>query len=222
MLDAICLSDFHLGSRHCLGRPILKFLEKLPSSEWLYLNGDIFDSWNLTRMKAVHCKILTILRSLMQERRVIWLLGNHEGSADMASDLMGMPFIDHSVLDSGGKSFLVIHGHQFKGELGDSKVVSHFASLDDHGGFRATHHGPRRARPNRVRHEAEKLASSAVVYTAGEGYDGVLCGHTHYACTWAAKGVVYGNSGAWIAMRDVTTCTWLAVKDGIVNLRIFT
>ena len=49
------------------------------------------------------------------------------------------------------------------------------------------------------------------------GCDLVCCGHTHHATTINTPDVTYVNSGCWTEIP----CTYLAVADGVVQLRTF-
>lgn len=58
MLDAVIISDTHLGSENCQARQLTRFLEGILDGELqtqrLVLNGDVFDSIDFRRLKKRH------------------------------------------------------------------------------------------------------------------------------------------------------------------------
>ena len=110
MLDAIVISDLHLGSEVCQAKQLVHFLEQikeelLVTSE-LILNGDVFDSWDFRRLKKNHWKVLSVIRSLSDHVKIVWITGNHDHPEDAATvaHLIGAEIVEQYVLESGGKS----------------------------------------------------------------------------------------------------------------------
>ena len=62
MLDAILLSDLHLGATSCQVRAIQQFLDELPSTARLILNGDVVESTE-SRLTRQHWRVLSRLAS---------------------------------------------------------------------------------------------------------------------------------------------------------------
>src|SRR6516165_12739352 len=93
LLDGIVLSDLHLGSSICQAKSLVKFLESLVEDELtttrLILNGDVFDSIDFRRLNKNHWRVLSLLRKLSDRIEIIWLCGNHDGSAEFISHLLG-------------------------------------------------------------------------------------------------------------------------------------
>src|SRR5216684_2207970 len=117
MLDALILSDIHLGSDNCQAKRVVRLLERIEEGEIrtarLILNGDVFDSIDFRRLSKAHWKVLSLIRKLSDRIEIIWLCGNHDGSAEIVSHLLGVTVMDDYVLHSGGASILILHGHVF-------------------------------------------------------------------------------------------------------------
>ena len=128
MWDAIILSDIHLGSENCQAKALTQFLEEVLAGRWptarLILNGDVFDSIDFRRLKKSHWKVLSLLRKLSDKIDIIWLVGNHDGSAEVVSHLLGVRVEDEYILTSGDCRLMVLHGHVF-----DNAPISHEAAV---------------------------------------------------------------------------------------------
>src|ERR1700722_11098493 len=115
MLDAVIISDIHLGSDNCRAKEVVRFLERIEENQLhtkrLVLNGDVFDSIDFRRLNKHHWKVLSLIRKLSDEVEIIWLCGNHDGSAEIISHLLGVTVKDEFILESGSRRILVLHGH---------------------------------------------------------------------------------------------------------------
>lgn len=128
----VILSDIHLGTKHCQGDKLLKFLKSLESKdghsyqiENLFLNGDIIDMtcMNHQIFWTEHRKILKkFLRMADKNVRIFYIIGNHDFHLnemfkdDFDFDFNGIQFKEryiYTALD--GKKYLILHGHQFDG-----------------------------------------------------------------------------------------------------------
>ena len=117
MNDAIILSDLHLGSNNCEASRLCDFLEdihegRLQTSR-LILNGDVFDSFDFRRLNKVHWRVLSLIRKLSNDIEITWICGNHDGSAEIISHLLGVAVRDEHILESGSERVLLLHGHIF-------------------------------------------------------------------------------------------------------------
>ena len=104
MLDAIVISDIHLGSDNCEAKALVHFLESIRDqkilTQKLILNGDVFDSIDFRRLRKQHWKVLSTLRKLSDEIEILWINGNHDGPAEIISHLIGIDVRDEVILDS--------------------------------------------------------------------------------------------------------------------------
>ena len=131
MLDAVLLSDVHLGSDNCQAKRLCELLERVADGELttarLILNGDVFDSIDFRRLNKSHWKVLSLIRKLSDQIEIIWLCGNHDGSAEIVSHLLGVAVMDDFVLESGGRRILILHGHVFDEFIDNHPVLTWLA-----------------------------------------------------------------------------------------------
>ena len=221
MLDAVILSDIHLGSANCQAKAVCEFLERFAAGELpaarLILNGDVFDSIDFRRLTKHHWRVLSLLRKLSDHVEIIWLAGNHDGSAEIVSHLLGVTVLDDYVLQSGGSRFLVLHGHAFDEFIVQRPILTALADLayrflqwvdPSHRFAKLAKHGSKSFLRN-----TRKIADGAVALAHRRGCTGAICGHTHHAVV----GPEYSNSGCWTELP----CTYLTVEAGQVALHEF-
>ena len=225
MPDAIILSDIHLGSDNCQAKRLVRFLETLEDPDRrpakLILNGDVFDSIDFRRLNKHHWKVLSLLRKLSDQMEIIWLCGNHDGSAEIVSHLLGVTVMDEYVLTSGGQRLLVLHGHAFDEFLDAHPILTWVGDfiyfllqrLDN------THYFAKLAKrgSKTFLRCVQKVKDGAREAARRKGCAAVCTGHTHHAEADAGGPVAYFNSGCWTELP----CTYLTVRDGAVRLHEF-
>jgi UDP-2,3-diacylglucosamine pyrophosphatase LpxH len=225
MLDAVILSDIHLGSDNCQAKALGRLLESLANEELrtnrLILNGDVFDSFDFRRLKKSHWKVLSLLRKLSDQIDIIWICGNHDGSAELFSHLLGVTVKDEYVLTSGGRRILVLHGHAFD-EFIDSHPV--LTWLGDCIYFLLqridrTHYLAKVAKrgSKTFLRCARVIQERSVEYARRQGCAAVCCGHTHVAAADVTRDVAYYNGGCWTELP----CGYLTVAGGVVERHVY-
>lgn len=233
---AIWLSDFHLGTKDTKAAYLLDFLRH-NESETLYLVGDIFDGWALSRSwhwDQHHNNVIQkILRKAQKGTRVVYLPGNHD---EFARDYLGMRLgrihIQQEALHetADGRKLLVLHGDEFDGMIRHARWLSVLGSK----AYRAlliSNRGLNRARrilgmpywslsaymKHRTKRAVQAIADfeTAMVKVAKSKHaDGVVCGHVHFAEIREIESILYANSGDWIE-----SCTGLVEHmDGRLEL----
>jgi UDP-2,3-diacylglucosamine pyrophosphatase LpxH len=221
MLDAVILSDIHLGSANCQARLVCQLLERVAEGELrtsrLILNGDVFDSIDFRRLNKAHWKVLSLIRKLSDQIEIVWLAGNHDGSAEVVSHLLGVTVQDDYALDTGGQKLLILHGHIFDEFIESYPVLTWFADavyrflqwIDrTHRFAKMAKHGSKT-----FLRCARKVAHQAVELARRRGCTMAACGHTHAAAE-TDQPVPYFNSGCWTELP----CTYLTVSEGVVRL----
>jgi UDP-2,3-diacylglucosamine pyrophosphatase LpxH len=225
MLDAVILSDLHLGSDNCQAKNLVRLLERIEEGELetarLILNGDVFDSIDFRRLGKNHWKVLSLLRKLSDRIEITWLCGNHDGSAEIVSHLLGVTVKDEHVLESGGRRILILHGHVFDEFLDAHPILTWVGDciywvlqrLDD------THYFAKLAKrgSKTFLRCALKVKERSLETARRKGCVAVCTGHTHHAEADGDGPVAYFNSGCWTELP----CTYLTVHDGVVRLREF-
>lgn len=134
-VNALWLSDIHLGCKDCKADYLLSLLETV-RCQHLYLVGDIVDLWSLKRKlhwPDSHNKVLQKIIELAQKgTQVIYLPGNH--------DELIKPYVELSLWNIkiarqhihqgvGGHKLLMLHGDQFDADV---CVGRFYALLGDH------------------------------------------------------------------------------------------
>lgn len=223
VLDALVISDLHLGSENCQAKAIVDLLEKLRDgviqARRLIINGDVFDSIDFRRLKKTHWKVLSQIRHLSDKIEVVWIAGNHDGPAEIVSHLLGVEVCEEYIFESGGRKVLCIHGHRFDDFIEDHPILTWLADcaywalqkID------RTHYVARLAkRKSKIFVRCiSKIESGAIGLARERACPIVLCGHTHHAAASVADGVEYYNSGCWTEKPS----TYLEVSAGAVALR---
>lgn len=229
MHDALILSDLHLGADNSQVENLTRFLEAVRNktagfaTRCLILNGDLFDSFDMRRLSKSHWRALHLLRKLTRQLEVHWITGNHDPNADLLSTLLGVAFHDELRFQSGSKRVLCLHGHAF-----DSFVDRYprLTALAD-GAYRMLQWVDRSHRVARFAKKSSKtflrcnhkVRDQAIHMAKARSVDIVCCGHTHLPEEHhdPATGILYFNSGSWVELP----CTFLAVREGLVELRRF-
>lgn len=226
MLDAVVISDIHLGSENCQAKYLVHFLHSVRRGDlrarYLVLNGDVFDSIDFRRLKKHHWKILSELRKIADEMEVVWINGNHDGPAEIVSHLLGVRCADEMVVESGGRKILFLHGHRFDEFIARYPFISWVADrlynylqkIDKSHTFAKF----AKRRSKTFLRCAQKIESEAVRYAAKKGCDVVCCGHTHLPVANESGPVHYFNSGCWTEKP----CHYLTVADGAVSVCSYT
>lgn len=223
MLDALIISDLHLGSDNCQAKALQQFLEELHEGSTrthkLILNGDVFDSIDFRRLKKNHWKVLSLLRKLSDHLEIIWISGNHDGSAEIVSQLLGVEVRDEIILESGGRRILFHHGHRFDHFLDDHPILTAIGDF----AYRvlqrldSTHAFARSAKrkSKTFLRCAGKIESRSIEYAKKLGCDAVCCGHTHLPVANESGEIAYYNSGCWTEKP----CHYLSVRCGEILVR---
>ncbi len=230
MLDAVVISDLHLGSVNCQADRIKDLLWRIESGQLatdrLILNGDVFDSMDFTRLDKSHWKILSMIRRLSGVLKVVWLAGNHDGPAEAISHLLGVEVRDEYVFSSGGRQILCLHGDVHDEFIQSRPLLTWLADwvyqlllwID------RTHELARWAKSGSKTflRNVQKVKTGAVTRALELGCESVLCGHTHVGeqagLAWlrghGVAQVRYFNSGCWTELPG----SYLMVHDGNVFL----
>jgi len=219
-VDAIIISDIHIGAANCQAKLLVDFLDKIHKQEIitkrLILNGDVFENFDL-RLHKWHWKILSIIRSISDLTEVIWVRGNHDshGPALFIAHLIGAEYCDEYTFESNGKQILCIHGDIFDKFITEHPIITWVADCCywllqkiDNSSYLAKiakHNSKTFLRCKDI------VKASALTYKGKRDY--VCCGHTHMA---EADGGYY-NSGTWTELPSY----YITVKEGLIKLVSF-
>jgi UDP-2,3-diacylglucosamine pyrophosphatase LpxH len=219
----IFISDIHLGTKACKADLLNNFL-KHNTCETLYLVGDIIDAWKIqqNRMKwqQSHTNVVRrILLHSMRDTRVVYVAGNHDeflrpmipyaasfGKVEICN------ITTHEGAD--GKRYMVIHGDLFDGIARLTPWISFLGGrtydfiLDLNSRFNWIRHrmgfgywSLSKFLKHKVKKAIDfmnKFELNITGYAKRKGYDGVICGHIHYAQIKTINDIVYMNDGDWV------------------------
>ena len=214
-MNAIIVSDLHIGSRYFLYQDFERFLENISEDHELVLNGDIIDN-PYTKLKSLHQRILDIIAKRSYRQKVVWVQGNHDNGYVPTGfervHLKRLHAIDHKLL--------IAHGHDFDQIMPRNQT---FIKV-----FKFMHNIRVKlgARPVHVANYAKKweifykvlrknIMMNAVDCAMENGYEAVTCGHTHYPEDRIINGIRYLNTGSWTEYPIF----YLLVTDGEMTLK---
>jgi UDP-2,3-diacylglucosamine pyrophosphatase LpxH len=226
MYKSIFISDVHLGSKDSKAAELNEFL-KTVESENIYLVGDIIDAWkiqqNKFKWKNSHTDVVrTLLKKSRKGTQIIYVAGNHDeflrpmiryaanfGNVKICNQIV------HEGLD--GKKYLVVHGDLFDGITRLSPWISFMGDkaydviLDLNSRFNWIRHRlgfGYWSLSKWLKHRVKKAINfifefelTITAYAKRKGYDGVICGHIHYAEIKTVNDITYMNDGDWVESK---------------------
>ncbi|BBL74269.1 UDP-2,3-diacylglucosamine diphosphatase [Methylomagnum ishizawai] len=238
---AIFISDVHLGTRACQAARLVDFLREHPS-EYLYLLGDIIDFWAMSRgeiywSRAQNTFVQKVLRRGRHGDKIILVPGNHD---EALREYLDMAFGDivlkgehvHTAVD--GKRYLLLHGddfdqvtryHRWVAVLGDvsynflvrvNALLSWLRRQFKRPGYWSLAGYAKRKVKTAVNFIFD-FEDSVLHHVRERGFDGVVCGHIHWAEIKQIDGLSYMNCGDW-----VDSCTAIVEHlDGRMELIVW-
>jgi UDP-2,3-diacylglucosamine pyrophosphatase LpxH len=219
MYDGLVMSDLHLGATSSQVRHIQEFLENIPITRRLVLNGDVLENTE-HRLTKHHWRVLSLLRKLSDQLELIWVIGNHDRDADAIAHLIGASFVPRYQFSSGGKQVLCVHGHGWDNFLTDHPLITIVADwiylwlqmVNRRLAVRV------KRRSKTFLRSVEKVRVRALDHGKQNRLDLVVCGHTHHAeapvGVPAAGRPLYVNTGCWTDH----VCHYWTIKDGVTQL----
>ena len=115
-IDALFLSDVHLGSKGCDAESLLMILKKYKPKQ-LFLVGDIIDGWLLRRRMYWKQPFTNIIRKILSYSKngteVIYITGNHDEFLRIYSEIdLGMiKIVDEYEFNN----YFITHGDLYDG-----------------------------------------------------------------------------------------------------------
>jgi UDP-2,3-diacylglucosamine pyrophosphatase LpxH len=196
-MNAIIVSDLHIGSKYFLYQNFEWFLNNISEDAEFILNGDIIE-YPYAKLGPTDQQILNRFEQMSYRQKVVWVRGNHDNG--YIPDKLGKIQIkQHHALQ---KRLFITHGDFFDEVMPRSRAfIKAFGMLHD---LRVK----LGARPVHVAQYAKKwnlfygylrknVMLNAVNYASKNGFEAVTCGHTHYAEEMFINGIRYLNTGAW-------------------------
>ena len=196
-MNAIIISDLHIGSRFFLYQEFERFIRDIPDNYELVLNGDIIDN-PFRKLTLPHQHLLDQIKKASNRHKVVWVEGNH----DKGFVPNGFGKVQFRRTHNIENRLLIAHGHDF-----DDIMPKNLAFMKV---FKLMHdlRVMLGAQPVHVAKYAKKwelfyrvlrgnVMKNAVKCAIANGYEAVVCGHTHYPEDLVYDGIKYVNTGAW-------------------------
>jgi UDP-2,3-diacylglucosamine pyrophosphatase LpxH len=216
--DALLLSDLHLGAESCQVEPLQDFIDSLPPTNRLILNGDVLENTEF-RLTKQHWRVLSQFRKLADQLELVWVRGNHDYDAESVAHLIGANFVPEYTFESGGRQVLCVHGDTWDRFLTDHPIVTCIADwfyLRMQRWSRRLANSAKRSSKTFLRC-VDRVRTEAIEYGKAKRADVVVCGHTHFAEEQpesVAAPCAYYNTGCWTDHH----CHYLTVQDGCFQL----
>jgi len=196
-MNAIIVSDLHIGSRYFQFSIFERFLEALPADHEFIMNGDIIDSPYVEMGKSDQ-RILDMIEDISNRQKVVWIRGNHDNGY-VPKSFGNTIFKSSHRIDN---RLLITHGDDFDDIMPRSRLFIKTFKLMHNLRVKMG------ARPVHVAEYAKKwkafyrvlrknIALNGVKCAAENGFEAVTCGHTHYPEDVTINGIRYINTGAW-------------------------
>ena len=234
----ICVSDVHLGYRHCRREAFLRFLEALAG--WrevgrLVLLGDIMDMWRRDMAGVVleSAPVLSRLMTLPSRIRVYYVAGNHDYHlGGLRNFHYPFPFSRKLTLREGGVVYRFSHGYEFDpslshayfdalcytgdglGELG-GRAYDGLARVLKRGQGVKDKVARMLLPPEKRLLSHEDAMHQRAVASVGEG-EVLVFGHTH----WPFVQGRVANCGSWVADSSPSG-TYVRLEKGTLSLETF-
>lgn len=129
-IEALFISDIHLGSRGCNSRKLLEVLKKY-DPEYLFIVGDFIDGWLLKSRHYWTQEYTNIIKKILsyskKGTKVIYITGNHDEFLREYSEIN----FDENILicdEYIWKDYFVVHGDLYDGVM-NMKWLAHLGSL---------------------------------------------------------------------------------------------
>jgi UDP-2,3-diacylglucosamine pyrophosphatase LpxH len=196
-MNAIVVSDLHIGSRFFLHHDFENFLSNIPEDCELILNGDIIDDPN-KNLQPSQQRVLHLIEQISRRQKVIWVRGNH----DNGYAYNGFKHIHFKTYYTIENRLLINHGYDFDEIMPRSQVfIKSFKMIHDimikFGSSPV--HVANYAKQFELLYKVlrDNVMKNAVNCALENGYEAVVCGHTHYPEDRVYNGIRYMNTGAW-------------------------
>src|SRR5207244_6915123 len=174
---------------------------------------------------AGNCNILPQMMSIVRERQLILMRGNHEGMPLVSAPAFGPLHVLDRLLGTrrreelrlviGGRRYLMFHGDRFDRTL----RMTWIGDVADAIYNRVQHCSRSLARWLKRRSKdwcgvVSSVRRGAVEYARQNQCNGVIMGHTHFAEDEVVHGIHYLNTGCWVEQP----CTYLRIEDNQIRL----
>ena len=213
----LIISDLHLGSLHSKEDQLCQMLNEVEFDE-LILAGDIIDFIKIPTFTKRTVKFIEMLRA--KGKPIIYIIGNHDiNLTEFDNETIGdMRFADKYQFEYAGRTYRVMHGHQFDTGIVtwrfSMKIVSIFQDM-----LERWLKWDMASWIVKYKLKKRKLRRIWDILKWNKTADVFIMGHTHIpeAVIWIdeeEKIKTYVNTGDWIEHQ-----TYALIKDGQIRLK---
>jgi UDP-2,3-diacylglucosamine pyrophosphatase LpxH len=225
-VEVLVFSDVHLGTYGAKAEALLQYLHSIDPTI-VVINGDLIDGWQFSSnyFPKAHVQVLRkLLEWAAQGKEMYYVAGNHD---EMMRKFIGLRLMNVEIcnkvkLSLDGKTAWFFHGDVFDVTMQHSKwiakmgakgyaflivlnkIVNFFAQKAGLGKISLSKRIKEGVK-NRVKsssHIKQSFEQTAAEIAIEQGYDYVLCGHTHQALIRSFNNAhgqtCYLNSGDWV------------------------
>lgn len=208
-VEALFISDVHLGSRGCNSDEVLETLKQY-EPDYLFLVGDIVDGWLLKKRFFWNQSYTNVIRKILSYSKngtkVIYIIGNHDEFLRNYDDLSfgNIEFHNHYIY----KDIFITHG-----DLYDGVVKLKWLGILGSVGYDLAIVIDRYLKKNGYKYSLSKFLKDKVkeavkfitsfeeqlVYQSKKREcNHVVCGHIHHPVIKHIDNIQYINCGDWI------------------------
>ena len=211
--NPVIISDIHLGSENSRTDELYDFLDNLKEIDLLVINGDLFDSLD-SRLNKKHWKILSKLRKMSDDLKLVWCVGNHDyPHPEIIGHLIGAEICDEFKFETGENnivSVICIHGHIWDDFITKHPVITYIADFiyNIAQRFDKNHNIAKwlKSSSKSFLRCKDKIKEEALQYLLNCDANIIVCGHTHFPENHGK----YFNSGCWTEIPP----SYLIFQDG--------
>ena len=209
-IEALFISDVHLGSKGCNPDKLLETLKKY-NPEYLFIVGDFIDGWLLKKRHYWKQDFTNVIRKILsyskKNTKIIYITGNHdEFLRDFTPLLLGENII--IVDDYVWKNYYITHG-----DIYDGVIALKWLGLLGSYGYEIALYFDRFLKKLGLKRSISKWLKTKVknavkfitafetqlIYQAKKrNCSGVICGHIHTPENKIIDKIHYLNCGDWI------------------------
>ena len=213
----LVISDLHLGSMHSKEDLLCEMVNEIEFDE-LILAGDIIDFIKVPTFTKRTVKFIEALKQ--KGKPIVYIIGNHDINLSEFQNetISGVRFVDRYQFDYAGRTYRIMHGHQFDTGVVTwrffMKIVSIFQDF-----LERTLKWDMASWMVKQKLKKRKLRRVWDILKWNKEADVFIMGHTHIpeAVIWIdedEKIKTYVNTGDWIEHQ-----TYALIKGGQIRLK---
>jgi UDP-2,3-diacylglucosamine pyrophosphatase LpxH len=213
-VEALLISDVHLGSKGSNSEKLLKVLKSY-TPEKLIIVGDFIDGWLLEKRFHWRQSYTNVIRKVLSYSKkgteVIYITGNHDDFLRNYTPIFfdkNIKIVDDYILDAKLGKYWITHGDKYDG-ITELNYLAKIGSYGYEVAIRLDKFFKKIGINSRISKWLKENLKNAIKFISDFEFrmasiaknrklDGVICGHIHTPCEKTINGVHYINTGDWI------------------------